>query len=48
MSKSHTDFSGSIPKEIIRALAEELEAEFGPAPFRVPLRELVFTGTAPE
>ena len=35
-------------EEIIRALAEELEAEFGPAPLRVPLRELVFTGTTPE
>jgi hypothetical protein len=40
--------ANGTPEEIIRALAEELEAEFGPAPLRVPLRELAFTGTAPE
>ncbi len=40
--------ANGTPEEIIRALAEELEAEFGPAPLRVPLREFVFTGTARE
>jgi len=37
-----------MSEEIIRAVAEELEAEFGPAPLGIPLRELVFTGTTSE
>lgn len=35
------------PEEIIGSLADELERAFGPAPLQVPLRELVFTGSAP-
>ena len=38
----------ATPEVIIQALAEELERNFGPAPLRVPLRELVFTGNAPD
>jgi len=40
--------ANGMSEEIIRDLATKLEAEFGPTPLRVPLRELVFTGTAPE
>ncbi len=35
------------PATIVAALADELEQLFGPAPLRIPLRELVFTGHAP-
>ena len=35
------------PATIVAALADELEQVFGPAPLRIPLRELVFTGHAP-
>jgi ubiquinone/menaquinone biosynthesis C-methylase UbiE len=33
---------------IVAELAGRLERAFGPAPLRIPLRELVFTGRAPE
>ncbi len=35
------------PATIVAALADDLEQVFGPAPLRIPLRELVFTGHAP-
>jgi ubiquinone/menaquinone biosynthesis C-methylase UbiE len=35
------------PEIIIAVLADELERVFGPAPLRIPLRALVFTGHAP-
>ncbi|MEN8181076.1 MAG: class I SAM-dependent methyltransferase [Myxococcota bacterium] len=35
------------PATIVRALADEIERRFGPAPLRIPLRELVFTGRTP-
>jgi ubiquinone/menaquinone biosynthesis C-methylase UbiE len=38
----------ATPETIIRALADELERSFGPVPLQVPLRELVFTGNAPD
>jgi SAM-dependent methyltransferase len=40
--------ANASPQEITEALAEELESDFGPSPLRIPLRELVFTGTAPQ
>ena len=40
--------ANAAPEEIVRALAEELEHNFGPAPLEIPLREFVFTGSAPE
>lgn len=40
--------ANATPEKIIRVLADELERNFGPAPFRFPLRELVFTGNAPK
>jgi ubiquinone/menaquinone biosynthesis C-methylase UbiE len=39
--------ANAAPEEIERVLAEEIERHFGPAPLRFPLREFVFTGTAP-
>ncbi|MCP3984982.1 MAG: methyltransferase domain-containing protein [bacterium] len=41
------DRATASPATIIRALADELEQNFGPAPLRIPLREFVFTGNAP-
>jgi len=35
------------PEVIVTALADEIERHFGPAPLKIPLREFVFTGTAP-
>jgi SAM-dependent methyltransferase len=35
------------PETIVQALADELERSFGPAPLRIPLREVVFTGHVP-
>jgi SAM-dependent methyltransferase len=35
------------PGTIVESLAREIEARFGPAPLRIPLRGFVFTGHAP-
>ncbi|MBW2241514.1 MAG: hypothetical protein JRH01_05965 [Deltaproteobacteria bacterium] len=40
--------ANATPQEIVRALADELERSFGPAPLHVALREMVFTGNARE
>lgn len=36
------------PEDVTRALANEIERSFGPPPLRIPLREFVFTGNAPQ
>ena len=40
--------ASAAPETIIQVLAGELEQNFGPAPLQIPLRDLVFSGNAPD